>query len=146
MNQTETQILAARYSKRETEADKLGRLITVRRLRPSEEMRVNSYTADLTGKESFDRPQGGNGINTGPAKIEISHRMPLMVAASVCEISGVHIPFPNNRAELDSIYDRLDKEGIDAAIAATIRLSKEEPSLPEQQDLAKNLSGTPPSA
>jgi hypothetical protein len=33
------------------------------------------------------------------------------------------IPFPRNRAELDSIYDRLDQEGVAAAGAAVARLA-----------------------
>jgi hypothetical protein len=84
---TESEIKIARYQKVEKEPDGLGRVIGVRRLKPSEQTRVAGYCADLTG---YDEDP---------------------------------VPFPRNRAELDSIYDRLDQEGVAAAGAAVARLA-----------------------
>lgn len=133
---TESELKEARYKRVEKEADAIGRLITVRKLRPSEEMRLNGFTIDLAGTEEIVSKTG--------EKNSISHRMPMFVAACVCEIDGVHIPFPNSRGELDAIYDRLDREGIDAAVKAYVRLVRSEPVVDLEQ--TKNSSGTPPFA
>jgi hypothetical protein len=45
----------------------------------------------------------------------------MIVAASVCEIDSIPIPFARNRPELDSIADRLDEEGLAAAMKALTR-------------------------
>jgi hypothetical protein len=112
---TESEIKIARYQKVEKEPDGLGRVIGVRRLKPSEQTRVAGYCADLTGYDEVVAPDG--------SKIQIPHRMPLLIAAAVCLINEDPIPFPRNRAELDSIYDRLDQEGLAAAGAAVARLA-----------------------
>jgi hypothetical protein len=39
-------------------------------------------------------------------------------------IDEVRIPFPRNRAELNAIYDRLDREGLAAAGMAAGRLAE----------------------
>lgn len=116
---TESEIKLARYSKIAKKADKMGRVIGVRRLKPSEQTRLSGMTADLTGADEVFGPND--------EKISIPHRMPLMIAAAVCMIDGVHIPFPRNRAELDSIYDRLDAEGIAAASEGVVELSESDP-------------------
>ena len=54
--------------------------------------------------------------------IQVSRRLQMTVAASVCEIDNTPIPFPKTRGELDAIYDRLDKEGIEATMIAYAKL------------------------
>jgi len=111
---TESEVKIARYNQVEKEADALGRLIGVRRLKPSEQTRLAGMTGDITGSEEV-LDQEGN-------KVLIPHRMPLMLTASVCMIDDVHIPFPRTRGELDAMYDRLDVEGLAAVGRASIRL------------------------
>lgn len=136
---TESELRKARYSTTEKEADDMGRVIAVRRLRLSQQTKINGMTEELTGFDEIKGPDGGEAVR-------LSHRVPLIIAASVCEIDGVEIPFPRNRGELDAIYDRLDTEGVAAAGRALVRLQQREPSEAEKKDEAKNLSGTPPSA
>lgn len=112
---TETEAKLARYSQIEKMADGFGRLIGVRRLKPSEQTKLAGMTTELTGHDDFPKPDG--------TVIMIPHRMPLMIAASVCLIDEAHIPFPRNRPELDAIYDRLDVEGIEAAGRAFAKLT-----------------------
>lgn len=112
---TESQIKLARYSQVEKEADAFGRVIGVRRLKPSEQVKIAGMCADLTGSEEVMSDDG--------EKLLIPHRMPLMIAAAVCLIDEVRIPFPRSRGELDAIYDRLDSEGLSAASAAIGRLN-----------------------
>lgn len=119
---TESEVILARYKAVEKEADTLGRVIGVRRLKPSEQTKVAGMCSELTG---YDETMGPDDIS-----VRIPHRMPLFIASSVCMIEDAHIPFPRNRAELDSIYDRLDMEGIAAAGTALARLSASEPANP----------------
>ena len=96
-----------------------GRIIGVRRLKPSEQAKLQGMTADLTG---YDEGKDESGT-----VVQIPHRLPLFVAASVREITSldgntVHVAFPRSRAELDAVYDRLDKEGIEAAQRAFAKL------------------------
>jgi hypothetical protein len=130
---TESDIKLARYNAREKESDTLNRVITVRRLRPSEQTRIAEYTANVTGADEV--------VGPNDTKMVIPHRLPLMLAAAVCQIDESPIPFPRNRAELDAIYDRLDEEGLAAAGRAVTRLQMGE-SLDPIGD-AKNLSRTP---
>jgi hypothetical protein len=65
------------------------------------------------------------------------HRLPLQVAAAVCEIDGIRIPFPRSRGELDAIYDRLDGEGVAAASVAFARLAEKNGAADAKAD-AKN--------
>jgi len=122
---TQSEVIMARYKQVEREADAFGRIIGVRRLRPSEQTKVAGFCAELTGHDEIVGPDGN--------KVQIPHRMPLVVAAAVCMIDDSHIPFPRNRGELDSIYDRLDAEGLAAAGAALGRLADT-----EAQEAAKN--------
>jgi hypothetical protein len=126
---TESEVILARYKAIEKTADALGRIIGVRRLKPSEQTKVAAFCADLTG---YDEMTGPNG-----EKVQIPHRMPLVVAAAVCMIGDSMIPFPRSRAELDSIYDRLDVEGISAAGEALAKLNSGAPEA-DPVDLAKN--------
>jgi hypothetical protein len=134
---TESEAKLARYSQVEKEADKFGRVIGVRRLKPSEQTKVAGMCADLTGSEEILSDTG--------EKLLIPHRMPLLIVAAVCMIDEIHIPFPRNRGELDAMYDRLDVEGLSAASTAMGRLNQSENTADPIEE-AKNLSGTPSSA
>jgi len=117
---TESEIKIARYNEVIKESDILGRVVGVRRLKPSEQTKIAGMTAELSGYDEMTDKRG--------EKVRIPHRMPLIIAAAVCSIiddSGIvhHIPFPRNRGELDAIYDRLDTEGMAAAGKAFARLS-----------------------
>jgi hypothetical protein len=125
---TESEAKLARYGTVEKEADAFGRVIGVRRLKPSEQTKVAGMTSDVSGSDEI--------ITPGGVKIMVPHRMPLSIAAAVCLIDDVRIPFPKSRGELDAIYDRLDAEGLTAAGAALVRLSDDEPEKP--LDEAKN--------
>jgi len=126
--QTESEIKLARYGAVEKEADKFGRVIGVRRLKPSEQAKVAGMTADLAGSDEMFGPTG--------EKILIPHRLQIQIAAAVCMIDEARIPFPRNRGELDAIFDRLDGEGITAAGAALVRLTVDDVTDPK--DEAKN--------
>lgn len=123
---TESEIRIQRYRQVERKADAMGRVIGVRRLKPSEQGRLQGYTADLGGQEEVENPDTGE-------MIKVSHKTPYFIAATVCEIDGVHIMFPRNRGELDSIYDRLDVEGVTAAAQALAILNPTQPK-PEVPD------------
>jgi hypothetical protein len=127
---TESEIKLSRYNKVEREADDFGRLIGVRRLRPSEQTKAAGFTADLSGSDEILDEHGN--------KILVPHRLPLMIAATVCEIDGHPVPFPKTRGELDAIYDRLDAEGIAAAGRAATRLQQGDEDSPKNQVDAKN--------
>ena len=112
---TESETKLARYKTIEKEADAWGRVIGVRRLKPSEKTKLTGMTTDLTGSEEVIGPNG--------EKILVPHRLELSIAATVCVIDESPIPFPRNRGELEAIQDRLDDEGIRAAGLALIRLN-----------------------
>jgi hypothetical protein len=133
---TESEIKLARYKATEKEADAMGRVIEVRRLKPSEQTKLSGMTAELSG---FDEAEITDETTGQPRKIQISHRTPLLVAAAVSGIDGVHIPFPRSRGELDAIYDRLDAEGITAAMTAISRLAVKTEMVTEPVEEAKNL-------
>ena len=126
---------AAKYNRVERVADSLGRVIGVRRLKPSQQLRVEEYAGNLTGTVTMTDDRTGKSI-------EVPRRFPLMIAASVCEIDEVPVPFPKNRAELDSILDRLDDEGMTAVVEAFGKLNEGEAEKPEEDkneaELAKN--------
>jgi hypothetical protein len=116
---TPSEEIVQRYAKIEREADSVGRLIGVRRLRPSQQTRIAEMTPGLDG----DTEMRVLDEMTGAEKtISISRRLQITLAASVCEIDNNPIPFPRTRGELDAIYDRLDKEGVEAAMIAYARL------------------------
>lgn len=123
-----SEIILERYKRREKEADKLGRVIQVRKLRPSEQTKIAGMTADLSGADEMVGPKG--------ERVLVPHRIPLTVAACVCGIDDVMIPFPKTRQELDAIFDRLDAEGLAAASAAISRLQADEVQDPVEE--AKN--------
>lgn len=127
---TESEIKLARYSAVEKEADDFGRVIGVRRLKPSEQTKLVGMTSDVVGDDDYTSPDDGS-------VIKVSHRLPLMIAAAVSMIDEARIPFPKNRGELDAIYDRLDAEGMAAASRAMVRLTSSGPETTTKDD-AKN--------
>jgi hypothetical protein len=136
---TESEAKLARYNTIEREADEWGRVIGVRRLKPSEQAKVSGMTSDLKGFEevrNLDKPG---------ETISIPHSTRHFIAAAVCELDQAPIPFPRSRGELDAILDRLDNEGIQAATTALVRLS-DTTGVADPMAEAKNLSGTPSSA
>jgi hypothetical protein len=116
---TPSEEFTARYSKVEREADALGRLIGVRRLRPSQQTKVSEMTPGLSGDDDttvLDADTGAEVVMKTPRRLQMT------VAAAVCEIDNIPIPFARNRGELDAIYDRLDREGMSAAMACFFKL------------------------
>src|SRR5579864_3422098 len=110
MSTTATEARLARYKQVEREADEWGRIIGVRRLRPSEMGKLTSYIADITGFEEHTQADG--------TLVRVDRRTPYVVIASICEIDNSPIPFARTRGELDSLYDVMDQEGLIAASKA----------------------------
>jgi hypothetical protein len=135
---TESEAKLARYNTIEREADAWGRVIGVRRLKLSENAKITGMTGDLAGdQETRD-------LITGEMN-RIPRAAYHFIAAAVCEIDQAPIPFARSRGELDAILDRLDNEGIAAAIRALVRIP-DIAAAANPVDEAKNLSGTPSSA
>ena len=134
---TQSEDILNRYRQIEREADSRGRIIGIRRLKPSEQSKIVGMTADLGG---FDLLPDLEDDTKPPGRL--AHRMPLMMAASVCEIDGNPIGFPRNRQELDSIYDQLDTEGLTAIVAAATRLGESHIAEAARREAAKNSLGT----
>lgn len=104
--------IKSRYSKIEYQTDALGRLIGVRRLRPSVQARVHGMLTDLAqNPESFGT---------------------MAVAACVCEIDGQPYTSPKTRAELDAVADFLDAEGLMAAAMALAALQGVTLDMPQE--------------
>lgn len=127
---TESEAKIARYNRIEREADDWGRVIGVRRLKPSEQSKISGMTADLTGFDEIPNPNG--------EPLRLPHSMRHFLAAAVCELDQLPIPFSRNRAELDAILDRLDNEGLAAATKALVRITDAQP-VTKPLDEAKNL-------
>jgi hypothetical protein len=143
---TESEVKLARYSEVVKEADSFGRVIGVRRLKPSEQTKLAGMTSELAGYDEMTNDKG--------ERVRVPHRMPLLVAAAVCMIDDAHIPFPRNEGELYAIYDRLDIEGMKAAgegvaklLGIDITTTIADAKIPvDPLAETKNLSGTPSSA
>jgi hypothetical protein len=133
----ELELRRARYSHIEREADSMGRIIGVRRIKLSEITRLTAMTPDLGGMDEIQNPEQPG------ATMLVQQRSQYIVVAMVCEINGAHIPFARNRGELDAIMDRLDREGMEAAGAAVMRIMAEDAAEGPPLDKAKNLSGIP---
>ena len=112
---TPSEELTSRYTRIEREADALGRVIGVRRLKVSQQVKVSEMTPSLEGNTEMTSEDGRS--------VRISRRSLPVVAASVCEIDGTMIPFARTRGELDAIMDRLDEEGLVAAVIAYSRFA-----------------------
>ncbi len=118
---TASEEILARYNRVEREVDAFGRTIGVRKLRGSQEIRVLGMTADVQAAtvRALDPQSPGE-------TMEVSLQNLLVIAASVVEIDGIPVPFARNRAELDAIYDQLDREGVAAAALAMVKLAAED--------------------
>jgi hypothetical protein len=134
------EILAKRASLNEIVrvTDVLGRLIGVKRLKPSQQLKIEEMSPNLSGMTDIlvDAETGKTA--------QVPKRMPLIFAASVCEIDQRPLTFPKNRGELDSVLDMLDEEGIAAVadafgkiIAKSVDVDTEVNQDPV--DLAKNM-------
>ena len=122
-----------RYNRIERATDSTGRMIGVRRLKPSQQLRVQEMAPGLDGAVSVTvESADGNRV------IEIPRNSPLVIAASVCEIDSSPIPFAKSRAELDAILDRLDTEGLAAAGEALAKFAEENVTIDEVKEAAKN--------
>lgn len=98
---TASEEILGRYAKGETVADDLGRLITVRRLRPSQQVAIMRIAG--TADENVV------GVMTA--------------AASVSKIDDLIYPFPKTQNDIDSMMDRLDAEGLAAATKAFLKMT-----------------------
>ena len=112
---TPTEEFVNRYKETAKEADSLGRLITVGRLRPSQKLRIAEMTPGLDGEIEMKTDDG----NT----ITIARRAQPIIAAHVRSIGENPWAFPRNRGELDTLMDVLDEPGLQAAIRAIAKLS-----------------------
>lgn len=105
-----------RYKQVEKASDSLGRLFTVGRLRPSQQIRINEMTPNLEGdSEIVDNATGKT--------YQMPRRAMPLLAAAVRMIDEDHIPFPRTRGELDAIIDRIDEPGFVAILEASGRLA-----------------------
>jgi hypothetical protein len=85
--------LQERYRRIERQVDEIGRTIGVRRLKLSEQLRIEEMA-----------PNSPGGV--------------ALIAASVCELDGAPLPMARDRQELDHQLDLLDVEGMQAASKA----------------------------
>jgi hypothetical protein len=95
MTTASEEILArrAQYDRIEREADALGRIIGVKRLKPSQQIKVEEMAPGLSGTSDFKNEAG--------EMVAVSRRAPLMLAASVREIDSV--PVRLTRSSIDLI-------------------------------------------
>ena len=119
-----------RYARVEREADATGRLIGVRRLKPSQQIALQELAPGLDGYTTIVDERTG-------AVINVPKSSPLIMAASVTEIDGVAVPFPQTRGQLNAILDRLDEEGL-AAVAAALAKFSVDPEVKSVEAAAKN--------
>ncbi len=114
----------ARYKETKTETDTFGRKITVRRLRPSQQIAVMKM-AD-SGEQSV---------------ITV-----LTTSAAVIRIDEDEMSFPRTLPELNSVMDRLEQEGISAAAKAFFALNGGNDKAEDGEttaEAAKNSAATP---
>jgi hypothetical protein len=114
----------AKYDRVERVVDTLGRTIGVKRLKPSQQLHVQELAPALDGvttvvDEDPESPNFGKSF-------DVPKSSPLIMAASVVEIDSSPIAFPKTRAELNSVLDLLDSEGLSAVSEALSALSKAE--------------------
>lgn len=98
---------AAKYNRIEFHPDESGRLIGVKQLKLSEQLKIQEMAPGLEGTTLTEGDDG--------KMIELPKTLPLIMAASVRKIDDQDIPFPKDRRSLDAILDRLDTEGLAAA-------------------------------
>lgn len=118
---TPSEEIVSRYNRVEFERDAFGRTIGVARLKVSQQTKVAEFTPGLEGEFEVELPESKD-AETGetiPARmVKLARRTQMLVAASVRKIDEIDYPFPRTRGELDAIADRLDEEGIVAAMIA----------------------------
>ena len=116
--------ILGRYKETKSETDTFGRKITVHRLRPSQQVAVMKMSeTDASSVVTI-----------------------LTTAASVMRIDDDEFSFPRNLAELNSVLDRLEQEGVTAAAKAFFLLSggkEEEKDGETPAEAAKNSAATP---
>jgi hypothetical protein len=134
---TPSEEIIDRYKRIEYATDDWGRQIGVRRLRVSQQVKISELTPDLEGFQTF-RSKGENG---DVSEVTVSRRAIPIIAASVCKIDGNDMPFPRTRGELDWLMDRLDDEGIAAAVTAQVKLN---PAGLEKEKVEKNSESYDP--
>lgn len=110
--------IRAKYERKETVADDYGRIITVRPLTTSQQVKVREMAV------------GGD-----PGVVGI-----LTLAASVMKIDNAVFAFPRDRKELDGMIDALDEKGLEACATAHLRFVEKTDD--EAMDAAKNLPAT----
>lgn len=86
-----------------TVLDLQGRTLKVRRLSAVEKMRLAKALGDYNENKTYSEYG--------------------WVAAAVREIDGHHVPFPINNLQLEAIVQRLDDDGIDAALRAVFSVN-----------------------
>jgi hypothetical protein len=139
---TPSEDITQRYLRVEREKDSIGRLIGVRKLKISQQTKIAEMTPGLEGEAEVIL----TGEDGEPKPVRIARRSQMLIAAAVCEIDGQNIPFARTRGELDAIADRLDEEGIIAAMMAYARLQPkpaEGEEAPAAIDEAKKSHATP---
>ncbi len=141
------QILArkARYAKIERVADTVGRLIGVKRLTPAQQLRVQGFCPELDGTYTPTDEDGQAMRDPKTGKLfMVPKSAPLLLAAAVCEVDNMPMPFAQSRRELDATLDMLDIEGMAAASLGLSRLEAADKQAAEalgsetQADAAKN--------
>lgn len=122
----------ARYDRVERVVDELGRTVGVKRLKPSQQVRIQELAPGLEGTTKVTDDASGK-------TFDVPRASPLIMAAAVVEIDGSPVPFPKTRAELDAVLDMLDQEGLQAIATALTTLGTPEAGTEGQEgDLAKN--------
>lgn len=107
-----------RRNRIERASDAFGRVIGVARLKPSQQIKLQELAPGLDGSSEVVDPETGE-------RSQVPRITTIYFAAAVREIDGNPIPFPKTRGELDAILDRLDQEGMEAAVTALGRLMRE---------------------
>lgn len=125
---------AARYNRIERIDDAWGRVIGIKRLKPSQQVRVQEMCPGLDGNTTIVADDGSS--------FELPKIAPMMMAAHVVEIDGDPWPFPKTRSDLDLIFDTLDGEGLTAVSKAMRKLEEADKPAdePDQsvEEMAKN--------
>ena len=133
----EIQARQAKYNRIERVTDSLGRTIGVRRLKPSQQIRIQELAPGLEGTTTVVDEKTGK-------TFDIPKSSPLIFAASVAEVDGSPFTFPKTRGELDAVLDMLDDEGLAAVVEALGKLSADEDTEGTGgSEAAKNSRSTP---
>ena len=106
----------AEFDKVEHVVDTFGRDIGVKRLRPSQQLKIEELAGALTGTTTIMDDNSGK-------TFEVPRRMPLILASSVASVDGNPVPFPKSRVEIDSVLDMLMDEGLTAVMEGLGKLN-----------------------